>query len=89
VPYAMAAAAIQPNAAAYKLEARAEGLAVAFGHRWPKGLSWVGAVDLPAVRREVAQIESLALTAGGHHQHRRRHVGVALLDGLPEFPADA
>jgi Clp amino terminal domain, pathogenicity island component len=32
---------LSPNAAAYKLEARAEGLALAFGYRWPKPEHWL------------------------------------------------
>jgi hypothetical protein len=43
----------------------------------------VGAVDLPAVGGEVAEVEPLAFCAGGDHQHRVRHVGVVLTDGLP------
>ena len=43
----------------------------------------VGAVDLPAVRGEVAPVEPLALRPGGDHQHRLGHVGVVAADGLP------
>jgi hypothetical protein len=32
---------LSPNAAGYKLEARAEGLALAFGHRWPAPEHWL------------------------------------------------
>jgi hypothetical protein len=41
----------------------------------------VAAVDLPAVRGEVAEVEPLTLRPGG--DHRVRHVGVVLTDGLP------
>jgi hypothetical protein len=43
----------------------------------------VGPLDLPAVGGEVAEVDPLALTAGGDHQYRLRHVGVAPADGLP------
>ena len=43
----------------------------------------VGAVDLPAVGGEVAQIQALALGAGGDHQDRLGHLGVTGADGLP------
>ena len=43
----------------------------------------VGPIDLPAVGREMAEIQPLALGAGGDHQHRLRHVRVAGADGLP------
>jgi hypothetical protein len=43
----------------------------------------VGAVDLPAVGGEVAQIQTLALGAGGDDQHRLGHLRVAATDALP------
>jgi hypothetical protein len=43
----------------------------------------VGALDLPAVGGEVAQIQPLALGAGGDHQHGFWYVGVAVADGVP------
>jgi hypothetical protein len=43
----------------------------------------VGAVDLPAVGGEVAQIQPLALGAGSDHDDYVRHVGVSGADGLP------
>ena len=43
----------------------------------------VAAVDLPAVGGEVAQVEPLALGAGGDDQHGVRDVGVSGADGLP------
>ena len=44
----------------------------------------VGAVDLPAVGGEVAQIQPLAFGAGGDDQDRVGHLGVAGADGLPD-----
>jgi hypothetical protein len=43
----------------------------------------IGAVDLPAVGGEVAEIQPLPLGAGGDHQDRLGDLGVAAADGLP------